>query len=273
MQAMCSEASLKDYPWTMQEQTGGAVGTHKAARKAIGLSLRRDYFLQLDMLAKSAQGSSQNGWSFLKAMRAVEEWKKRLRLTDLRRYRPGSEVFAGTFYDSGFLIERGILALHYLFPDGRETLFMLAYPGEMVNLTALSRAEPMPTAVTAVTNCDVYRIEAHRMQTAERDDPEIPKLLNRSLQDQIAKRTKALVELKTLSPAERLERHLCELAHVLGCDIHAKPVRVIVPLKDTEMAMLLGLSVRQFKRVKKSLQEEGRLTLENSRVFVLPECR
>jgi CRP-like cAMP-binding protein len=222
---------------------------------------------------QSANGSAQNGWNCIEATRAVEQWKRKLRLTDPRRYRRGSEVFhGGTSYDAGILIERGIMALHYLLPNGRETLFMLAFPGELVNLTAPPPSKPTGTAGTAVTNCDVYRIDVQRIESAEQQDPEIPKMLYRSLQEQVAKRTKALVELKSLSPAERLEHHLCELAKVLGCDVNAKPVRVVVPLKDTEMAMLLGLSDRQFKRVKKSLQEDGRLRFENSRMFVLPEC-
>ena len=238
-------------------------------------SLARHVFSneEQNMITEWTDESARGPWTGTDGVRAVEQWKRKLNLADPRRYRPGSELFvSGASNDAGYLIARGIVALYYPLPDGRETLFQLAYPGELVNLTSLEPTTPTSTAGTAVTNCDVYRIDARSLETAERADPEVRKLFNRSLHAQIARRTKALVEIKGLSPADRLERYLCELAAVLGSDTKAKPVRVSVPLRDTELAMLLGLSERQFKRVKKSLQEEGRLTVENSRMFILPEC-
>jgi CRP-like cAMP-binding protein len=212
-------------------------------------------------------------WNCTEAKHEIEQWKWKLRLSEPRRHRPGSELFvSGTSADPGFLIAQGIVALYYALPGGPETLFALAYPGELINLTALNPAQPTSSSGTALTSCEVYRIDFNRLDAAEQEDPEILKMLNRRLQAQVARRTKALVELKSLSPAERLERHLCELAEVLGCNMQGQRVRVPVPLSDGEMAMLLGLSNRQFKRVKKSLQENGRLTLENSRMFVLPQC-
>lgn len=212
-------------------------------------------------------------WNCTEAHQAIEQWKRKLQLSEPRRHRRGSELFvASTTGEPGFLIAQGIVALYYALPDGPETLFLLAYPGELVNITALNRSRLTSSSGTTVTDCEVYRIDVNRFQAAELEDPEILKMLNDSLQKQVARRTRALVELKSLSPAERLERHLCELAQVLGCNMQSQPVRVPVPLTDTELAMLLGLSDRQFKRVKKSLQERGRLSLQNSRMFVLPEC-
>ena len=148
-------------------------------------------------------------------------------------------------------------------------MFALAYPGELINLTVLNPAQPTSSSGSAVTDCEVYRIDLNRLESAGQEDPGILKMLNQFLQKQVALRTKALVEVKSLSPATRLEQRLGELAEVLGCNILGQPVRVPVPLRDGEMATLLGLSDRQFKRVKKSLQQNGSIGCGNSRMFAL----
>ena len=217
----------------------------------------------------------RSAWSQTEAIRVLDLWKRRLKLPDYRHYRRGSELFvSGTSHDAAYLIVQGIVALYYPLTSGQETLFLLAYPGELVNSSALDTSYPETPSPTgsAVTNCIVYRIDARLMEAAERDDSEIVKMFNRALQKSINKRTQKLIELKTLPPAERLRRNLCELAQVLGFDVTGKPVRVWLPLKDAELAMLLGLSERQFKRVKKSFQEDGKVRVDNSRAFVLPEC-
>lgn len=212
----------------------------------------------------------RRSWSRTEAWPAVELCKRKLRLAEPRRYRSGSELFvADQFADTCYLINRGIVALYYALPGGDETLFALAYPGELINLTVLNPAQPTSSSGSAVTDCEVYRIDLNRLESAGQEDPGILKMLNQFLQKQVALRTKALVELKSLSPATRLEQRLGELAEVLGCNILGQPVRVPVPLRDGEMATLLGLSDRQFKRVKKSLQQNGSIGCGNSRMFAL----
>ena len=209
-------------------------------------------------------------WHATRAARIVDQWERKLALSNPERFRPGYEIFGfGTPASKIFLLTRGIAALHYVLPGESETVFLLAYPGELLNVTIPEPGSSGRTCASAVTKCELYSIDVGEVR--EQGKEQLLNLLNDSLYMQVARRTRALAESLTLSPGERLEKHLCELAEVMGYTSHNGRVRVPVPLKDVEFAKLLGLSDRQFKRVKKSLQDTGKLKVQN-RVFMLPNC-
>jgi CRP-like cAMP-binding protein len=210
-------------------------------------------------------------WDLRRALRIIEEWKRRFGLKAPRRIARGTEIFGiGTPPNDIFLLVRGVAALYYRLSEGRETLFLLAYPGDILAITSPEANIPTQTSASSVTSCEVYRLDMHQLQRADADGS-VAALLNRSLRIQMARRTKALAELLALSPAERLEHQLCELADVLGVSGN-EPVRIPMPLKDYELARLLGLSERQFKRVKTDMQRTGKFTVEDGRIFQLPNC-
>jgi CRP-like cAMP-binding protein len=162
-----------------------------------------------------------------------------------------------------FLITRGIAGLSCPLIEGSEGLFCLTYPGHLINVCATDPAQPGPVMITALTHCHAYRLPIKDLQQAQNRDPCLGSLVQRSLQDQVNRRTAALAKLLALGPSARLEILLHELAIVCWHGLPEGPASSAIPLTDDQLAMLLGLSVRQFKRIKKgkrSLERDVRET-------------
>jgi CRP-like cAMP-binding protein len=122
-------------------------------------------------------------------------------------------------------------------------LLILAYPGQLIYDPDASRETPL--VVTALSDCEAFRIEGRALEEAARKDAEVSALLLRALHAEIRRRTAILAEFLTLSPAERLQRRCAEFAAVLGSGL--QPGRL--PIGHQDLAMVLELSGRQLRRI------------------------
>src|SRR5260370_244923 len=78
-----------------------------------------------------------------------------------------------------------------------------------------------------------------------------------------------ITELKASNATDRLERFLRLLASASGSTSEAGVLRVMVPLRDEQLGDMLGCSPRHFKRIRKQLQQAGRLRVDRDRTFIL----
>ena len=74
------------------------------------------------------------------------------------------------------------------------------------------------------------------------------------------------IDLKTLTAEQRLEELLAELAAVFGTGA-SRPLSVVVPLRQPTIAGMIGVSLRQFQRLKTSLDAEGKLRVDRPCLF------
>lgn len=206
-------------------------------------------------------------WAPEEAEANLKRWRQTLRLGDPQHYRPGTDIFwSGAPAKDMFLLARGVAGLYYNLPSHGEVLYMLGYPGHLLNITNPDLTAHGSVSGTALTNCEAYRLSTERLRAAEHTDPSVAELVERSLKLQIRRRTAALAELLALPPTERMQYHLWELAQVMGhYGSEHDWARVTLPFGDEHLAMLLGISLRQFRRIKKDLQQQGRMRIEGGR--------
>lgn len=203
-------------------------------------------------------------WNPAEAARITGEWRRLLSLGEPRTYPRGHQLFtAGAPSSDAFLITKGVAALCYAIAPAAEALIGLALPGHLIDGAASDPNGPAVVTGVAITEVHVHRIDARRLLRAQESDPAVAALLQRSLRINLERYAAALAGLLTLRPAERLERHLHELAGVLGRDVRSNRLCAALPLRDEDMAMLVGVSARQFKRVKKELHNGGRARIES----------
>jgi CRP-like cAMP-binding protein len=189
------------------------------------------------------------GWSWSQARRVVGQWREHVRLVEPTGYRKGSALsLAGEAAHDMFLMIEGIAGLSYALSDETavDVLFSLAYPGHLITVQARDDERSGPITISALTPCKAYRLNVRTVRGIADRDPEVAALLQRSLHDELIRGTEALAESLALPPTKRLDKLLREVRVVLG--------RNHVPVRDDELAMLLGLSVRHLKRVKRTLE-------------------
>jgi hypothetical protein len=103
----------------------------------------------------------------------------------------------------------------------------------------------------------------------ERNNPEVAAFIVRLLLKDLCNAASFITELKGAAPAERFERFLRMLAGVLGGDSKAHTIHISVPLRDEEMADILGFSARHLKRVKRDLRLAGRVGFKSPHIVTL----
>lgn len=199
-------------------------------------------------------------WNSAEAAKSVNQWRHTFGLRESHFYPAGAQLFcAGAPVYDIFLLTRGIAGLYYALEINDETLFMLGYPGHLVDACTLEPGSVSPISGIALTPCETYRLRLEELRDAARRDPAVAVLLQGSLQTQLSRRTAALAELLTLAPTERLAHHLCELSRVMNAQLGGHVAGFALPLTDDHLAMLLGVSLRQFKRIKKDIQRKLRV--------------
>jgi Crp-like helix-turn-helix domain len=110
------------------------------------------------------------------------------------------------------------------------------------------------------------------VQEAEQRNAEMNAFQKYTLRQDLYNMCVANLQLKSLSPGERLDRLLCELAAVLGARRAAGSVQFVLPLDNLEMAELLALSESHYKQIRTDLERAGRLRRKQRRVIILTGC-
>ena len=210
-------------------------------------------------------------WNRENARETVAAWKTLLGTGETPlRYQANTELFRkGQEARDVFLLAEGLILLYSALPNGHENILGVRFPGQVAEQCAHDLQIPYPVSARTLLSSTIYRISATELRNRERHNREISILSERLLRIDLYNAAVFIAELKATNAADRLERFLRLLASVFGSTSDAGVVRVAVPLRDDELGDMLGCSPRHFKRIKKQLQQAGRLRVDRNRVFVL----
>jgi CRP/FNR family cyclic AMP-dependent transcriptional regulator len=204
-------------------------------------------------------------WNPINAARTIGDWNNALQLSPPQIYPLGHRLLiAGMLQREVFLLTKGIVALYYSSPTC-ETLITLAYPGHLVHNCRHYADIPGVFSCVAMTRCEVHQLNINQHRDGNH---RVAKLFEESLQLELERRAATLARMLSLRPADRLDRQLIELADVLAYGLHPQRLRLKVPIKDYDLATLVGVSIRQFNRIKKELGETGRIRLEGRTILL-----
>jgi CRP-like cAMP-binding protein len=168
-----------------------------------------------------------------------------------------------------FLLTEGLVLLYCDLPDRAESALGLRFPGQVLEQCAHHLHLPYPVSARTLIPSTIYRIAADELRERERQNREISLFFERQLRIDLYNADVFIMELKTSSPVERLDRLLRLLAAGLGCNPKFGVLQVPMPLRDDQLADMLGCSARHLKRIKKQLQQEGRLRTAGRQGLIL----
>jgi CRP/FNR family cyclic AMP-dependent transcriptional regulator len=174
------------------------------------------------------------------------------------RYPPRVEVLQqGRLGTCVFFILSGMMKLVHLDQKGREVILALRGPGWIIGASALILNEPNDATAATVTSCQLVRLNAEEFAKLVKTDlrfSEYLHLLNaRDIKDHITH----LVDMVCLSALDRLRKFLSEVVNDFGLLPTSTPGDKIVPLKQWEIAELLGITPEHLSRLLKVLESKG----------------
>ena len=216
----------------------------------------------------SALRTSQ--WDRTYAAETVQTWTRLFRSSELVDYARGTTLIRqGQTAHGIFLLTKGLASLSYALPGDEESLLGVRFPGQVLEYCAHTLEIPYPVSARAVTSVKVLRVSADVYRAMERNNPEVAAFVVRLLLKDLCNAASFITELKGTAPAERFERFLRILASVLGEASKARTIHISIPLRDEEMADILGFSARHLKRVKRDLRLAGRVGFKSPHIVTL----
>jgi CRP-like cAMP-binding protein len=218
-------------------------------------------------LAKTQTLESERGrteWTLAGAAELVRAWKRLLLLDPPSEYTDGSELFAqGSIAREVFLLKSGVVKLTSTQADGGNTILGLRYPGKWVEQCAWVLEVPYPVSATTLTRCEIYRFDARRFRNRLDNSVEAFGLLVREQAHDYYDQAEALMRLKTLNARQRVEYFLAEFVPPTSFVDKRNPGRIRIPLKDHEIAALIGVSKQHFSILKRQMIEAGEIVTDS----------
>lgn len=209
-------------------------------------------------------------WTSARAVRALARWRELLTLGPAQKIAEDVVLFSqGDDTKSVYFVVRGIVKLVFSFADGSNKLLGLTYPGHLIGDWWLDVDMHSPFSAVTTVPCEVHRVDTPQMREAEKRDRRVADFHREMLERDLCNLSATHLEMKGLPPTEILERLLWELAGVLGGVESRGTARLVLPLTNSEMADLCGLSESHYKEVRRELEETGKLKHLARRLWVL----
>jgi CRP-like cAMP-binding protein len=209
-------------------------------------------------------------WSKETARVALTQWKRSGLLSTPALYPAGIRIFKqGTESFDVFLLERGVVAFECqpsASAKDRSGIFALCLPGHLFGQASDPFSHSFSHGALALTSCSVYRISREKILKALQEGGELALFIIRQyLQNLLCARARAS-ESTIRCTKVRFQQLLQELAGALEDRSPTGAIRL--PLKDKELAGLLGISPQQFSVIKKEMEVERVITCsrENNRL-------
>lgn len=177
-------------------------------------------------------------------------------------YPPKTEVLAqGTLADTVFVVDSGLVKLTHVESSGKEIIVGIRHPGWALGVAAAILHQPQPTSAVTVTHCRLLRIPAREIRDRIAADSMFCQYLHKLQAQEVQDHLLNIVELASHSTQHRLTRLLSELA--------SSPAESSfqIPLKQWEIAELLGITPEHLCRVIRRLELQGFLVRRRKLLF------
>jgi CRP/FNR family cyclic AMP-dependent transcriptional regulator len=193
------------------------------------------------------------------AMIPPATWHELLQQGIRREYRAREQLLMQGAPETGLrLLTMGRVEVVYGGEDGKVVLLALRGAGDALGELASRGDGRRSASVVAVERCEAYSVPAnafHRVLAAHGVDDR----LDRYIADKITEAAEANIGLAHLTQARRLARLLLRLVELAGPE-HPAPLRI--PLSQTRLAALLGISRGVVSKLVTHLRGSGVLTQE-----------
>ena len=180
-----------------------------------------------------------------------------------------SEIFRqDTPVDMVYLIERGLIKLSHYSPTGRETLVGLRSPFWLLGAPPAIQDRLRSVTATTLNPCKLRFITRQHFNSLL-GDLTFSRFLNCVLSLEIACYIKRMIALETMSAEERIIQLLAEIITIQTLCLTNDEISLSIPLKQKQIAQILGMSPEHLSRLMSRLERRGLLTYSSGIISVI----
>jgi CRP/FNR family cyclic AMP-dependent transcriptional regulator len=185
-----------------------------------------------------------------------------------RRFRANDFVLMeGDPSDHVHVLVSGWVRVSTIVEDGREVLFALRGPGEVLGELAAVSGHPRTASVRAIEPCTVYQLTGAQFVAALRARPEIALATIKTVAVRLRNAESARVDSAAFDVSRRVAVHLVRLAEEHGRTV-AGGVVIEAALSQADIAAQVGAARRTVARALGVLRDRGIVETGRRRILV-----
>ena len=193
-------------------------------------------------------------------------------------YPPNTEIYhQEASANAVYLIERGLVKLTWLDPDGHEVIVGLRRRHWLIGAPAVFLERRFAYTVTTLIPCCLRCISAKEFLGMVNTNTKFSRELLRTFSEEIYSQGIKVAMLGCMPARDRLTRFFCELVHEqkqASCLSELqKPMKLLVPLKLKELAQLIAISPEHLSRIFRDLEQQGIIQRDNGRLILTDPAR
>jgi CRP-like cAMP-binding protein len=190
-----------------------------------------------------------------------------------RTYGPGTELLQqGTPADEVYLILDGLVKLVWTEPKGKQGIVGLRSRGYLLGVPPAITGEKSPMSAVTLVRSVVQRISAQEFLECLRANPPLAWKVQQIHSRELCEQLNSLGELACCSARSRLARMFKRLIAAGNGSADGKRNRVRLPLKQREVAELIGVTPEHLNRLLHALSKDGLLYVRKGWI-VIPNPR
>ncbi|MHC4489011.1 MAG: Crp/Fnr family transcriptional regulator [Planctomycetota bacterium] len=184
--------------------------------------------------------------------------KKLLNCKTLRVIPPQHQIFSqGESPHTICLICNGLVKLTRTESDGNRAIVGLRKPGWLLGATAILPGLPYASTAETLIRSKLCFVPIEQFQQAMDTNTTFSKWVSMILCREVRSSTLSISSQSCLSGRQRLEKFLWEIIQLQNIRDTGKKVKIPIPLKQWELAQLLGLTPEHLSRLIKQMENKG----------------
>lgn len=190
-------------------------------------------------------------------------------ITLKRTYRKNAHIFMeGEPRQAVFFIQKGIVKIYRIDPDGNEQVVSFLKEGDMFPHTGFFDAMPYPANAIVVEATELFVIPVNAFEQLILDMPSIAIKLMRVMGQKIRELQSKLYEFVTQDVNRRIVSFLIRMAGEHGQNENGS-IRIDIPLTNQEFANMVGTTRETVNRVMNHLKKNGIIEMSRSSIVIL----
>jgi len=165
------------------------------------------------------------------------------------------------------ILTAGLVKLSRLGPNGGAAIIGLRGPAWLLGSEALLTGEPYAVSACAVLPCEAHRLSGTTFVRLLREDPTISAWVHRLQAEEVASTLARAGDRGILSARQRLATLLEDLEAALPLDRRGREL----PLRDWEIAQLVGVTPPYLSRLVHELTSADRLRRLGTSLYIPPD--
>lgn len=175
-------------------------------------------------------------------------------------YPMGTELFSQeSKANEVYFLEDGFAKLVWINPSGRELIVGLRHLPCFLGLASAILGVPHPTSAVTVAKSKLARVPADFLLDLMSKNQEISGTIAHMLSSEVCEQTERLTELGSLSSSQRVKHILYQIVGMCEKKLleEKQEIRLMLPLKQCEIASVLAMTPEHLSRVLKHLCKQG----------------